>query len=343
MSDIAPPADLALPDSPEPDALPVGIEADDSHHHDHHDDGFFHKAGFLTKATSLIGIGTPVVGLVVAIFLTWGWGVTWLHAGLFAGMYLLTAVGVTVGFHRLFTHRSFKAPAWVQGVFAALGSMAVEGPVNKWVAMHRCHHQHSDHEHDPHSPNHHGEGIKGVLYGFFYAHCGWIFRGDPKDLDRYNPDLRASKMMRVMSRLWPAWSAVGLIVPAVIGGLVSMSWTGTFLGFLWGGLVRVFFVHHVTWSINSVCHLWGTRPFKSNDESRNNAIFGFIGLGEGWHNNHHAFPTSARHGLRWWEFDASYLIIRGLEMIGLAYDVKVPDRGRIMAKQSPRRGRRNRR
>ena len=329
MSEPASPADLALPTSPEPDALPVGTEADDDH--------FFDDAGFGAKTASLVAISVPVAGLVAAIIFTWGWGFDWLHAALFAGMYLLTAVGITVGFHRLFTHKSFKAPAWVRGTFAILGSMAIEGPVNKWVAMHRCHHQHSDHDHDPHSPHHHGSGIKGVLLGFLHAHFGWIFRGDPKDLERYNPDLRASKMMRVISALWPAWSAVGLLVPALIGGLVTMSWTGAFLGFLWGGLVRVFFVHHVTWSINSVCHIWGTRPFKSNDESRNNAIFGFLGMGEGWHNNHHAFPTSARHGLRWWEFDASYLLIRGLELVGLAYDVKVPDRVRIQEKRNPRR------
>lgn len=301
----------------------------------------FEPPDFWTKAASLVGIIAPLVGLIVAIVLTWGWGFDWLHAALLAGMYLLTAVGVTVGYHRLFTHRSFKAPAWVRGVLAALGGMAVEGPVNKWVAMHRCHHQHSDHDHDPHSPHHHGSGFTGVMKGLWHAHMGWMLRGNPKDLERYNPDLRADRMMRWMSNLWPAWSILGLIIPAVIAGLWSMSWTGAFLGFLWGGLVRVFVVHHVTWSINSVCHLWGTRPFKSHDESRNNALFGILGLGEGWHNNHHAFPTSARHGLRWWEIDISYLIIRGMEMIGLAYDVKVPDRRRVEAKRAPR-GRRGR-
>ncbi len=249
-------------------------------------------------------------------------------------MYLLTALGVTVGYHRLFTHKSFSAPAWVRAVFAALGSMAVEGPVNKWVAMHRCHHQHSDDHSDPHSPHHHGSGVVGVLKGMWHAHCGWIFQGNPKDLERYNPDLRADRMMRWMSRLWPLWSIMGLVIPTVIAGLVTMTWTGALLGFLWGGLVRILVVHHVTWSINSVCHIWGSRPFKSHDESRNNAIFGVLGLGEGWHNNHHAFPTSARHGLRWWEIDISYLVIRGLEKVGLAYDVKVPDRARQAMKRA---------
>jgi stearoyl-CoA desaturase (delta-9 desaturase) len=190
--------------------------------------------------------------------------------------------------------------------------------------MHRRHHQHSDGTDDPHSPNHHGEGLRGLLAGWWHAHVGWMFYKDPEDLSRYVGDLQADPVVRRVSSTWTLWSAAGLLLPAVLGGLITWSWTGALLGFIWGGLTRVFLVHHVTWSINSVCHLWGTRPFRSHDESRNNAIFGVLALGEGWHNNHHAFPTSARHGLRWWEFDASYLLIRGLELIGLAWKVKVP-------------------
>ena len=309
-------------DVAEPVKLPAG--RDPEAYLDHHD--------LWTKLASLIGIIGPIVGLIVAIVLTWGWGFNWLYAALFLVMYVLTAFGITVGYHRLFTHKSFKCPRWVYGTFALLGAMAVEGPVNKWVAMHRAHHKHSDHDADPHSPHHHGSGVKGVLQGFFHAHMGWMFRGDPKDLDRYNPDLQADRMMRWFSASWGLWSILGLVLPAVIAGLVTMSWSGAFLGFLWGGLVRVMMVHHVTWSINSVCHLWGQRPYNTTDHSRNNWLFGILGMGEGWHNNHHAFPTSARHGLKWWQFDASYLLIKAMEKVGLAYDVKVPPSHRLAMK-----------
>jgi stearoyl-CoA desaturase (delta-9 desaturase) len=282
---------------------------------------------------NFLGITLPFLGLAAAIFLLWGWGFSWLHLGLLAGMYFFTAMGITVGYHRLFTHRSFETNAVVKFIFAVLGSMAVEGPVLKWVAMHRRHHQHSDHEEDPHSPHHHGSGIRGVLAGMWHAHAGWIFHRDPADLSRYVADLVHDRMVRIASKTWMLWTALGLIIPSVIGGLVSWTWTGALLGFLWGGLARVFLVHHVTWSINSVCHMWGTRPFRSHDESRNNFLFGVLGMGEGWHNNHHAFPTSARHGLRWWQIDVSYWVIRGLALFGLAWKVRVPARDAVLAKR----------
>ena len=287
---------------------------------------------WLARLAYLSAIVVPFAGLIGAMALVWGWGFDWTHAVMLLVMYLLTAVGVTVGYHRLFTHRAFKTGPIVSGILAFLGSMAVEGAVTKWAAVHRCHHKHSDDEADPHSPHLHGNSVLGMLRGFYHAHMGWLLRGDPKDLDRYNPDLRADKVVNFMSRFWGVWAILGLLIPAAVGGLITGTWSGVLLGFLWGGLVRVFMVHHLTWSINSVCHVWGTRPFKSHDESRNNFIFGVVGLGEGWHNNHHAFPTSARHGLRWWEFDASYWIIRGLEKLGLAWDVKVPAPERIAAK-----------
>ncbi len=298
--------------------------------------------GMGEKIASLIVIILPFVALAVGIALAWGWGFTWVDAMLLVGGYVLTAMGVTVGYHRYFTHSSFKTNAVVKAFLAILGSTAVEGPPTKWAAMHRCHHQHSDHDHDPHSPHHHGGGVVGVLKGFVHAHMGWILRGDPKDLERYTPDLRADKVVVAMSKLWVLWAAMGFVVPAVLGGwlaegISTWSWTGALLGFVWGGLVRLLVVHHVTWSINSVCHLWGSRPFKSNDESRNNVLFGIIGLGEGWHNNHHAFPTSARHGLRWWQIDLSYYVIVAMSYLGLAYDVKVPSHQRQEMKRNRRR------
>jgi stearoyl-CoA desaturase (delta-9 desaturase) len=277
-----------------------------------------------TRLFSLVAVVAPLVGLVAGCILLWDWGFTWVHLSLFVGMYLLTAVGVTVGFHRLFTHRSFETNRVVQFVLAALGSMAVQGPLLKWVAMHRRHHQHSDEPGDPHSPHTLGRGVLGVLRGLWHAHLGWVFKPDPAGLVRYVRDLRKDAPVRMASALFPLWVILGLLLPALLGGLLTLSWGGALLGFLWGGLARIFFVHHVTWSINSVCHFWGKQPFQAHDESRNNFLFGVLALGEGWHNNHHAHPQSARHGLRWWQLDVSYLIIRALGLCGLAWNIRLP-------------------
>lgn len=288
------------------------------------------------RIATLLAIVVPFLGLSAAVFLSWGWGFSWLHLGLLLGMYMATAVGITVGFHRLFTHRSFETTRRIKLGLAILGSMALEGPMLKWVAMHRRHHQHSDGVEDPHSPRHHGEGWRGLIAGAFHAHLGWMFDRDPENLQRYVTDLAHDRLLRFVSNTWHVWSAIGLLIPALLGGLITMTWAGALLGFIWGGLARVFFVHHVTWSVNSVCHLWGARPFATRDESRNNALFGVLALGEGWHNNHHAFPTSARHGLQWWQFDLSYWIIRGLKAVGLAWNVKVPSPERIREKMGVR-------
>lgn len=282
------------------------------------------QAPLRVRVVTLLAVCIPFLGLAAAIVLLWGWGFSWVHLGILLGMYLLTGLGITVGYHRLFTHRSFETTLPLKFTFAVLGSMALEGPLLKWVAMHRRHHQHSDKVDDPHSPHHHGEGLWGLVAGAWHAHLGWMFDRDPENLLRYAGDLARDRIVRFVSNTWVLWSAVGLIIPTLLGGLITMSWAGALLGFLWGGLARIFLVHHVTWSINSVCHIWGSRPFKSHDHSRNNLIFGVLGMGEGWHNNHHAFPTSARHGLRWWELDLSYWIIRGLESVGWAWKVKVP-------------------
>lgn len=276
------------------------------------------------RITNLIAIILPFAGLITAVALMWGRGFDWLHMGLFVGMYGMTGLGITIGFHRLFTHRAFETTRLIKLMLAVLGCMAVQGPVLRWVATHRRHHQHSDEHEDPHSPNLHGNGFIGLVKGMWHAHMGWMFKPDSPNLLNYVNDLVKDGLVRRVSILFPLWVVVGMAIPAVLGGVISQSWTGALLGFIWGGLVRVFFVHHVTWSINSVCHIWGTRPFRSHDESRNNFIFGILGWGEGWHNNHHAFPTSARHGLRWWEFDMSYVIIRTLAALGLAWNVRVP-------------------
>jgi stearoyl-CoA desaturase (delta-9 desaturase) len=248
-------------------------------------------------------------------------------------MYLATGLGITVGYHRLFSHRSFDAPRPVAAVLAVLGSMAVEGPLLKWVATHRRHHQHSDRDEDPHSPHLHGGGLRGLFKGLWHAHVGWIFSPESPGLFRYVADLRKDRLLEWVSRMFPLWAALSLLVPALLGGLLTMTWKGALLGFLWGGLARICWVHHVTWSINSVCHLWGTQPFRSRDHSRNNFVCGVLALGEGWHNNHHAFPTSARHGLKWWQIDVSYWVIRCMECMGLAFNVRVPDTATVAGKR----------
>ncbi len=277
----------------------------------------------VVKMTTLIVIVLPLLGVAAVPFFVWGWGFHLVVLWLLLGMYVLTILGVTVGFHRLFVHRSFETYRWVQALLAIVGSMAVQGSLFRWVGLHRMHHHHSDRPEDPHTPHHHGSGVAGLLRGFWHAHIGWFFDPTP-DLDRYLKDLSSSPHLRWISATFGLWIAFGLAVPAVIGWLVVGDWTGAVTGFIWGGLVRIFLVHHVTWSVNSACHLWGRRTYISGDESRNNALFGFIGLGEGWHNTHHAFPTSARHGLRWWQFDLSFRIIQLLAALGLAWKVKVP-------------------
>lgn len=300
-----------------PSTIPVGSTESPNHAHPV-------ELSWLVKSMTIFAIVAPFLGLVAVPFVLWGWGFSWLDLALLLGMYLLTALGITVGFHRLFVHRSFETYTWVKLLFAVSGSMAIQGPLHKWVAMHRRHHQHSDKPDDPHSPHHHGPGVLGVLAGAWHSHIGWFFAPDPVDLDRYIPDLTRSRASCIVSALFPLWIALGFVLPGVLGGVISLSWAGVLTGLLWGGLVRVFIVHHITWCVNSACHLWGGRPFHSEDQSRNNLVFGILALGEGWHNTHHAFPTSARHGLHWWQVDFSYYFIRALVLVRLAWDVKLP-------------------
>lgn len=289
----------------------------------------------------LINLGAvvvPLAGLVVALFLLWGIAFDVWYLMLLAGMFIFTTLGVTVGYHRLCTHKSFETSPAMRYALAAIGSMAAEGPVIRWCAEHRKHHQHSDDVLDPHSPHmahggSWGEGFRGTVRGAFHAHVGWLFTRPTTDLYKYSLDLRNDMTLVMANKHFPYWLLVGLALPALLGGVISMSWTGVLLGFLWGGLVRVFCVHHVTWSINSICHLWGTRSYHSHDESRNNPLLAVLGMGEGWHNNHHAFPTSARHGLSWWQLDLSYVVIRLMQMLRLAHNVRVPDKAKLASKR----------
>ncbi len=283
------------------------------------------------RAYTLMAVLLPPAGLIAGIALLWGVAFDWTHLIIMLGMYLISGFGITIGYHRLFTHKSFETSKPVKFLLGVMGSMSLEGPILRWCATHRKHHQHSDDVEDPHSPHTEGEGFAGVMKGIWHAHIGWVFDQEPDDLDKYVPDLKKDKLVNWTSRMFPIWVLLGLAIPTAVAGLITMSWYGALLGLLWGGFARIFLVHHATWSVNSVCHLWGSKPYKSHDESRNNPIVGVIALGEGWHNNHHAFPTSARHGLAWWQFDISYVIIKFMELVGLVWKVKVPTPDRLAA------------
>jgi stearoyl-CoA desaturase (delta-9 desaturase) len=292
------------------------------------------RASAFVRGATIAAVVIPPIAVVAAMVLAWGGWFTWVDLVLFGVLYVITGLGITIGYHRLYTHRSFTARGPVAAFFAICGGMAGQGPLIWWAATHRKHHQHSDHEHDPHSP-HAGRkpGVVGWMRAFLHAHIGWLFADLTPDLERYTPDLVADRTTVRINQLFPLWMALGFVIPAVIGGLVSGTWAGAGLGLLWGGVVRLCALHHVTWSVNSVCHLWGAKEYASGDESRNNAVMGVLALGEGWHNNHHAFPASARHGLKWWQFDLSWIIIRSLEIVGLAHKVRVPRPDRLAARR----------
>jgi stearoyl-CoA desaturase (Delta-9 desaturase) len=280
----------------------------------------------MTRATKLSNLGAVVVpfaAVIAAIVLFWNEAVTWHDLALFAGMYVVTALGITIGYHRLLTHRSFRTHKATEYLFASFGSMAVQGPVIAWVADHRKHHAHTDVEGDPHSPHvGHGEGVAGVLRGLWHAHTGWLLSEHGRaQWSKYAPDLCDDAGMRFINRRFVSLVVLGLGIPAVLGYLITGTLTGAALGLLWGGLVRVFFVHHVTWSVNSICHFMGTRRFEVEDRSTNVFWLALPSLGESWHHNHHAFPRSAVHGLRRWELDPSAVVIRTLERLGLAWNV----------------------
>jgi stearoyl-CoA desaturase (delta-9 desaturase) len=270
----------------------------------------------------------PFIGLGLVVWQTWASALRWSDVIVFAIIYLGTGLGITVGFHRLLTHRSFKTKPWLRGTFAALGSIAIEGPVISWVADHRKHHAFSDHEGDPHSPHvDHGGGWRGALRGLLHAHVGWLFIHTQRaNKERYAPDLMKDPQIQFVERTFLWWAIGGLIpLPFILGFLIGGSVHAGLTAIVWGGLVRMLLLHHVTYSINSLCHFFGRRRFETGDESRNLAWLAPLSLGEAWHNNHHAFPTSAAHGMRRWELDPSAMVIRLLEKTGLAWDVvRVP-------------------
>ena len=275
------------------------------------------------KLSNLTGAVLPFLAFIAAIVLLWNRIVDWSDLAVLAVMYFLAGFGVTVGFHRLLTHRSFQTFKPVEYLLAALGSMAVQGPVISWVADHRKHHAHTDEEGDPHSPHvGHAGGLKGSLQGLWHAHMGWLFDSHGRaEAKRYARDLVEDPGMRAINRNFLAIVFVGLALPFGLGYAIDGTLVGGLTGLLWGGFVRIFMLHHVTWSINSVCHFFGRRRFDVDDHSTNVLWLALPSMGESWHHNHHAFPRSARHGLRWWEIDLTGLVIRAMKRLRLAWNV----------------------
>jgi stearoyl-CoA desaturase (delta-9 desaturase) len=273
----------------------------------------------VARISNLLAVTIPFVAVVAAIVIFWNRGVGWHDLALFAIFYLLTGFGVTVGFHRMLTHRAFMTSKPVEYLFAVLGSMSVQGPVIAWVSDHRKHHAHADEEGDPHSPHvGGGSGLRGLVH----AHVGWLVSEQGLARKRkYAADLLEDRGMRVIHRAFPAIVVAGLAIPAALGYLITGRVTGALTGVLWGGLVRIFFIHHVTWSINSVCHFFGRRRFDVEDHSTNVFWLALPSLGEAWHHNHHAFPRSAAHGLGRLELDPSAWVIRAMEKVGLVWNV----------------------
>jgi stearoyl-CoA desaturase (delta-9 desaturase) len=269
------------------------------------------RARRLERRVTLATVLLPYAGLAGGIFLFWNRGINWLDLAGFGVMYCATVLGIGMGFHRLIAHRAYRATIFLSTTLVIAGSMAAQGPVIFWTAVHRRHHSYSDREGDPHSPHLHGEGTIEILKGLWHSHMGWLFNHELTDWGTYVRDL------------YFVWIALGLLLPALAEGLITMSWSGFAHGFLWGGLIRVLVVHHTTWSINSVCHVFGRRPYQVKDQSTNNLVLAIPTFGESWHNNHHAFPSSAVHGLEWWQVDITGSMIKLCAALGLASAVKI--------------------
>lgn len=287
------------------------------------------SAGALkTERTFALAVAiVPFVGLLAAI----AWHViSAVDIVIMVVLYAITGFGITAGYHRLFTHRSFECKPWVRAGFAIAGSMAIQGPVVRWVADHRRHHSFSDKPGDPHSPHlMQAQGIRGAVRELWHAHIGWFFATEKTRIKKFAPDLMVDRQVVDIDKRYMTWVYLSLGLPFVLGGLLTLSFRGAITGLLWGGFARIFFVHHVTWSINSICHFFGKKPYVTHDESTNNVWLAIPSLGESWHNNHHAFPTAATHGMGKYQVDLSGLLITSLEKMGLAWNVKQPTEAQI--------------
>jgi stearoyl-CoA desaturase (delta-9 desaturase) len=291
------------------------------------------QKGWLEQAVLGLFIVVPLIAVAAVVPVTWGWGLHWRDVVIALFFYLLTGFGITVGFHRYFTHGSFRAKRGLRIALGIMGSLAVEGPLIRWVADHRKHHKYSDQEGDPHSPWAFGDSVGGLTKGLYHAHLGWLFDEEQTPQRKYAPDLMKDQdLVRVSKDFW-IWTIVSLAIPPVVAGLVTTSWTGALEAFFWASLVRTALLHHVTWSINSICHTVGNRPFISRDKSANVWWLAIPSGGESWHNLHHADPTCARHGVQRGQLDASARVIWIFEKLGWVSDVRWPVRERIDAKR----------
>ncbi len=277
-------------------------------------------------------IVVPFLAVVAAVPVLWGWGLSWRDVVIAVAMYWFTGHGVTVGFHRAFTHRSFRAKRWLKVLLAVAGSMSIEGPVIQWVADHRKHHRFTDKEGDPHSPWRYGSNLRALTKGFFHAHMGWLFDLEQTSLQRYAPDMLKDQDIVRVNKSFKWLVAASMLIPPVAGGLWSWSWTGALTAFFWGSLVRVSLLHHVTFSINSVCHVTGRKPFKTKDQSGNVWWLAVPSMGESWHNLHHAEPSAARHGVLRGQVDTSARLIWLFERFRWVSHVRWPDRRLLAAR-----------
>jgi stearoyl-CoA desaturase (Delta-9 desaturase) len=285
----------------------------------------------ISQVVTLVAVVVPPLGLFSAMGLLWGFAFRWVDVGLLVSLYVVCAFGTTIGFHRYFTHRGFEARAPVKALLAILGCMTMQGPLTQWVTDHRKHHALSDRPGDPHSPHvGHGDGAWGAVKGFVHAHVGWLFSNLGMEQGReYGRDLYDDRLVRTIDRLYVVWVVLTLGIPFAVGYWVGGTWGAGFEGLVWGGLLRIFLYQHATFSVNSICHMFGRRDYRSRDEARNNWLVALLVFGEGWHNNHHAFPASARHGLGRRQLDVSWWVIHGMEKLGLVWDVKVPDEAQM--------------
>jgi stearoyl-CoA desaturase (delta-9 desaturase) len=289
-------------------------------------------AELITIRTFLL---VPFLALAAAVPVFWGWGVSWLDLTIGGGFFLVSTLGITVGYHRYFTHGAFRAKRALRIALAIAGGLAAQGPVIGWVADHRRHHAFSDREGDPHSPWLFGTSPVALARGFWHAHMGWLFGRDKTNVARFAPDLEADRDIRVVDRLFPLWVVVSLLLPTLLGGLLTMSWWGALTAFFWAGLVRVAVLHHVTWSINSICHMVGDRPWQAQGRATNVWPLAILSMGESWHNLHHADPTCARHGIGRGQIDMSARVIWAFEKLGWAHAVRWPTtarRARLVAR-----------
>ncbi len=288
--------------------------------------------GSFERFLVVLFVAVPLLAVIAAIPLAWGWGLGWHDVVIGGVFYVVSGMGISMGFHRYFTHSSFKAARPLRIALAIAGSLAIEGPVLVWVADHRRHHKYSDREGDPHSPWRFGTDWKALTKGLAWAHIGWMLNPNRTSQQKFCPDLLADRTIRRISKAFPLWAAISLLAPALIGGLWSLSFAGALTAFFWATLVRVCLLHHVTWSINSVCHTFGNEDFAVRDKSRNVAWLAILSFGESWHNLHHSDPTCARHGALKGQIDISARAIRWAEQLGWAWEVRWPDEQRLSAK-----------